>query len=176
MMRLEYNTITINSERKPNIVAFVPARSASLRNSSRIIFRSAQPGFFNCTNLLHRRIVAKTSSRTSRRSANFLKGGNENVLIRMQRKRIDNLFCCVGLAWNLFVVSLFFPSIKESKGVEYACSHCKSDCCLSDCGDLRPEYLGGLEKPLWTSMSRVQTHRWHKSQTNKLDEHCQEKN
>ena len=79
--------------------------------------------------------------------------GDENVLIRMQRKRIDNLFCCVGLAWNLFVVSLFFPFIKESKGVEYACSHCKSDCCLSDCGDLRPEYLGGLEKPLWTSMS-----------------------
>jgi len=75
MMRLEYNTITINSERKPNIVAFVPARSASLRNSSRIIFRLSQSGLLFCNSLLLKRIVASPfHAEHPRRSATLLKG------------------------------------------------------------------------------------------------------
>ena len=102
---------------------------------------------FNCTTLLHRRVADPEPSSAFRRPADILKG-DENVLIRMQRKRIDNLFCCVGLAWNLFVVSLFFPSIKESKGVEYACSHCKSVSLLADCGCFRSVCEAGVEEPL----------------------------
>ena len=73
MKRLEYNTITTNSERSPDIA--VPARPASLRNSSRFIFRSAQPGLLFALPLLHRQSATR---RTSRRSVLFLKG-NKNV-------------------------------------------------------------------------------------------------
>jgi len=87
-MRLEYNTITINSERSPNIA--VPARLASLRNSSRIIFRSAQSGLLFASNnlLLKRRVADHPLSSAFRQPANILKGST-NGNLSSHRKSVD---------------------------------------------------------------------------------------
>jgi len=71
-MRLGYNTIKNNSERSLNIAAFVPARLASLRNSSRIIFRLSQSGLNFTHSLLHKQ--GGNPRRTSSRPATLLKG------------------------------------------------------------------------------------------------------
>jgi len=87
MKRLEYNTITTNSERSPNLA--VPARPASLRNSSRFIFRSAQPGLFTCTFLLLRgRVADHPLSSAFRQPANILKGST-NGNLSSHRKSVD---------------------------------------------------------------------------------------
>jgi hypothetical protein len=105
MKTLINNPIVIDSERSPNIAAFALARLASFRLLVSVNSRSAQPGPFFAFLLLKRRIVAKTSSRTSRRSANFLKGDRHG---------------------NLSV-------------------HSKGDCCVGDCGNLRPGLLARSE-------------------------------
>jgi len=96
MLTLINNSMNINSERKSKLN---PARAVSLRLLIGVDFRSAQPGLlFASNNLLHRRIVAKTSSRTSRRSANFLKG-NKNVSSCSKSfvVRRDGLSRCPGI-------------------------------------------------------------------------------
>ena len=82
-MLLENNTIIINSERSPNIAAFVPARLLSLRNSSSIIFRLSQSGLFTCTNLLLKRRGVHSSTLATRRPANLLKGKEDENKISM---------------------------------------------------------------------------------------------
>ena len=89
-MRLEYNTITTNSERSPNIA--VPARLASLRNSSRIIFRLSQSGLFSFS-LLHKRIASLTRRTSTRRSATFMKGTEYGTVSRYFKSKfvlVDN--------------------------------------------------------------------------------------
>ena len=74
MKRLEYNTIKINSEETFDMD--VLARDASLRNSSRFIFRFAQAGLFIASNiLLHRRVADRPLlSSLDWRPASILKG------------------------------------------------------------------------------------------------------
>ena len=83
------NPIVLDSERNPNIAAFVPARSASLRASSSILLRSAQPGLFTCTFLLLRgRVADHPLSSAFRQPANILKGST-NGNLSSHRKSVD---------------------------------------------------------------------------------------
>ena len=93
MTRLEHNTIKINSEETFDMD--VLARDASLRNSSRFIFRFAQAGLFIASNiLLHRRVADPEPSSAFRRPADILKGGNENGNLSVHSKSVGLLSDC----------------------------------------------------------------------------------